>query len=118
MVSAGWFSFAFRAVRLFCLEVDRPAGRCCFKNTVLTGTVLTWLTMTAECMCAGSMFFYVFRGQTSANAFSCDLKYGGAAYAATGRGYKLKVGCTCLKAWVYSPHVHMNKHGGCASLCS
>jgi hypothetical protein len=39
----------------------------------------------------GSMFFYVFRGQTSAAAFKSDLAYGGATYAATGRGYKLKV---------------------------
>jgi hypothetical protein len=37
------------------------------------------------------MFFYVFRGQTSAAAFKSDLAYGGATYAATGRGYKLKV---------------------------
>lgn len=40
---------------------------------------------------AGSLFFYVFRGQTSAAAFNSDLAYGGATYAATGRGYKLRV---------------------------
>jgi hypothetical protein len=54
------------------------------------------------------MFFYVFRGQTSANAFSSDLKYGGAAYAATGRGYKLKVGV----GMGHDPcpaHVHLNR---------
>lgn len=40
---------------------------------------------------AGSMLFYIFRGQTSAHAFRSDLAFGGATYAATGRGYKLKV---------------------------
>lgn len=39
---------------------------------------------------AGSLLFYVFRGQTSAHAFKSDLNYGGAKYLATGRGYKLK----------------------------
>ncbi len=42
---------------------------------------------------AGSMLFYIFRGQTSAHAFRSDLAFGGATYAATGRGYKLKVRC-------------------------
>jgi hypothetical protein len=45
---------------------------------------------------AGSMLFYIFRGQTSAHAFRSDLAFGGATYAATGRGYKLKVSCACL----------------------
>jgi hypothetical protein len=39
---------------------------------------------------AGSLLFYVFRGQTSAASFSSDLRFGGAVYVATGRGYKLK----------------------------
>lgn len=34
----------------------------------------------------GSLLFYVFRGQTTAQAFKRDLAYGGAAYTATGRG--------------------------------
>jgi hypothetical protein len=40
---------------------------------------------------AGSMLFFVFRSQSSAAAFKADLAYGGAAYMATGRGYKLNV---------------------------
>lgn len=39
---------------------------------------------------AGSFLFYVFRGQTTAHYFVSDVKYGGAKYAATGRGYKLQ----------------------------
>lgn len=39
---------------------------------------------------AGSFLFYVFRGQTTAHYFNSDVKYGGAKYAATGRGYKLQ----------------------------
>ena len=39
---------------------------------------------------AGSVLFYIFRGQTSAASFSSDLRFGGAEYVATGRGYKLK----------------------------
>eukprot|EP00878_Enallax_costatus_P006851 GHUV01007179.1.p1 GENE.GHUV01007179.1~~GHUV01007179.1.p1 ORF type:complete len:900 (+),score=210.18 GHUV01007179.1:1501-4200(+) len=39
---------------------------------------------------AGSFLFYVFRGQTTAYYFISDVKYGGAKYAATGRGYKLQ----------------------------
>lgn len=39
---------------------------------------------------AGSFLFYVFRGQTTAHCFLSDVKYGGAKYAATGRGYKLQ----------------------------
>lgn len=39
---------------------------------------------------AGSFLFYVFRGQTTAHYFVNDVRYGGAKYAATGRGYKLQ----------------------------
>jgi hypothetical protein len=39
---------------------------------------------------SGSLLFYVFRGQTTAQAFTCDVKFGGAKYEATGRGYKLQ----------------------------
>lgn len=52
---------------------------------------LTGCVLLACCWPAGSLFFYVFRGQTSAYAFNSDLAYGGATYAATGRGYKLRV---------------------------
>jgi hypothetical protein len=38
------------------------------------------------------MLFFIFRGQTSSQAFLSDLAYGGATYHATGRGYKLRVG--------------------------
>lgn len=58
---------------------------------------------------AGSMLFYIFRGQTSAHAFRSDLAFGGATYAATGRGYKLKVGCACLFRSSDGPGVHASK---------
>ena len=38
---------------------------------------------------AGSLMFYIFRSQTTAYGFITDLLFGGAKYAATGRGYKL-----------------------------
>ena len=52
--------------------------------------ILAAITNVARQTLAGSMLFYVFRSKTSAFSFSNDLKFGGAQYAATGRGYKLK----------------------------
>jgi len=59
---------------------------------------------------AGSIFFYVFRGQTSATAFMSDLTYGGATYAATGRGYKLKVSTTQGCRYCQHTAVHLAQH--------
>jgi hypothetical protein len=52
--------------------------------------LLAAFTNVAKQAFAGSMLFYVFRAKTSAFSFTNDLKFGGAEYAATGRGYKLK----------------------------
>ncbi len=40
--------------------------------------------------CTGSIFFFIFRTRTAAYFFIQDVKFGGAKYIPTGRGYQLK----------------------------
>jgi len=59
-----------------------------FTKALEEGVIMaTWAVVRQ--LVQGSAMFFIFRSQTTASGFITDLLFGGAKYAATGRGYKL-----------------------------